>query len=1006
MIPQSKAATEFAKKWAGVGDEKQDSQRFWIELLQKVYGVEDPASFVRFEQRVQLSHVSYIDVMIPATHTMIEQKSLGKDLNAPIKQSDGTLLKPFEQAKRYAAALPYSERPRWIVSCNFQAFQVYDMERPNDEPERIELKDLGKEYYRLQFMVDVRGTHIQRELDLSREAGTLVGKIYSALLPCYGEQPTAKDFQDLNKLIVRLVFCFYAEDAGLFGRKNQFHDYLDSFRPQHFRTALVELFRVLDQKSEDRDKFLEPELASFPYVNGSLFTESVPIPPIDAATRELILTEGCGFDWSGISPTIFGAIFEGTLNPETRRHGGMHYTSIENIHKVIDPLFLDHYKQIFQAAMDEKNAKTRSQKLRDLQKELGRGKYFDPACGSGNFLTESYLSLRRLENDILRETVMAKSGTGVLGFDFDGADDGAFIQVTIGQFYGIEIQDFACAVAKTALWIAESQMARETEEILHREMSFLPLTTNTNLHEANALRVDWKEILPPTDDVKILGNPPFVGARLMGAAQKNDVQTIFAGWKNCGNLDYVSCWYKKAADYMKGTRVHAAFVSTNSITQGDQVAILWKPLFAAGVQFDFAYRTFRWDSEAVEKAHVHCVIIGFSADEKIPQLTSEVAPKKPRPTPPRLGEVASKNPRPTPPPLGEVAPKGSERVAPSVDSLSSRQNRESRNAATLSASHSLGTSPRGGGVDTKFIDSGGVRATVKNINGYLIDAPSIFVESRKKTLCDVPQMVFGNMPNDKGFLSNYSDEEKQAVCKKYPAAEKMFRPFLGAEEFLKDKKRWCLWLQDVEPQLLKKVPPVMEAVREVKAVREKSPRLGTRKMADYPYLFGEIRQPDTSYLLIPRHSSEKRRYIPIGYVDAEIICGDANMLIASDSKYLFGILMSNVHNAWMRTICGRIKSDYRYSKDMVYNNFPWPQPTPVQRAEIERTAQKILDARAAHPTSSLAVLYDDVLMPKDLREAHRANDRAVLRAYGLPVTISESDCVAALMRRYEALAGK
>ena len=1006
MIPQSKAAADFAKKWAGVGDEKQDSQRFWIELLQKVYGVEDPASFVRFEQRVQLSHVSYIDVMIPATHTMIEQKSLGKDLNAPIKQSDGTLLKPFEQAKRYAAALPYSERPRWIVSCNFQAFQVYDMERPNDEPERIELKDLGKEYYRLQFMVDVRGTHIQRELDLSREAGTLVGKIYSALLPCYGEQPTAKDFQDLNKLIVRLVFCFYAEDAGLFGRKNQFHDYLDSFRPQHFRTALVELFRVLDQKSEDRDKFLEPELASFPYVNGSLFTESVPIPPIDAATRELILTEGCGFDWSGISPTIFGAIFEGTLNPETRRHGGMHYTSIENIHKVIDPLFLDHYKQIFQAAMDEKNAKTRSQKLRDLQKELGRGKYFDPACGSGNFLTESYLSLRRLENDILRETVMAKSGTGVLGFDFDGADDGAFIQVTIGQFYGIEIQDFACAVAKTALWIAESQMARETEEILHREMSFLPLTTNTNLHEANALRVDWREILPPSDDVKIMGNPPFVGARMMDATQKNDVQTVFDGWKNIGDLDYVSCWYKKAAEYMRGTNIHAAFVSTNSITQGVQVAILWKPLFTAGIHFDFAYRTFRWDSEAVEKAHVHCVIIGFSADEKIPQLTSEVAPKNPRPTPPPLGEVAPKNPRPTPPPLGEVAPKGSERVAPSVDSLSSRQNRESRNAATLSASHSLGTSPRGGGVDTKFIDSGGVRTPAKNINAYLMDAPIVFIESRNKPLCDVPEIGIGNQPIDNGNYL-FTEEEMKAFLKTEPGAEKYFHPWYGSQEFINRRPRYCLWLGEASPKELLRLPHCLERVENVRQFRLASKRKSTQKLADQPTHFQTENMPKGDYIVLPEVSSQNRRYIPMGYMDDTVMCSNLVKLMPNATLFHFGILESNVHMAWMRAVAGRLKSDYRYSKDIVYNNFPWPTPTDAQRKEIERTAQEILVARKNHPDSSFADMYGEhMYLYPDLLEAHRANDRAVLRAYGLPVTISESDCVAALMRRYEALAGK
>ena len=491
---QKKAAQEFAARWAGKGDEKQDSQRFWFDLLQNVYGVDDPASFLRFEQRVKLSHTSFIDVMIPATHTMIEQKSLGKDLNAPIKQSDGTFLTPGQQARRYAAALPYSERPRWIISCNFAEFQIYDMERPNDDPERIALKNLGEECYRLQFMVDVKSSHITREMDISRDAGTLVGKLYNALLPAYGDNPTEKDLQDLNKLIVRLVFCLYAEDAGIFGRRNMFHDFLLTFNASDVRLGLMELFKVLDQKTSERDRFLDPKYADFPYVNGSLFSESVPVPPIAEETRRLLIDEACNFDWAQISPTIFGAIFESTLNPDTRRKGGMHYTSIENIHKVIDPLFLDDYREKFQTAMEEKTLSKRLNKLKALQDELAAGKYFDPAAGSGNFLTESYLSLRRLENDILRETITDKTGTGILGFAEEELNP---IKVSINQFYGIEINDFAVSVAKTALWIAESQMMQETEDIMQREMDFLPLTTNANIHEGNALRMDWSDVCPP-----------------------------------------------------------------------------------------------------------------------------------------------------------------------------------------------------------------------------------------------------------------------------------------------------------------------------------------------------------------------------------------------------------------------------------------------------------------------------------------------------------------------------
>ena len=933
MENQAKAAAAFAKKWQGIGDEKQDSQRFWFELLQKVYGIEDPASFVRFEQRVKLSHVSFIDVMIPATHTMIEQKSLGKDLDAPIKQSDGTFLKPFEQAKRYAAALPYSERPRWIVSCNFSEFHVYDMERPNDEPERIALKDLGKEYYRLHFLVDVRDSHIQREMDLSREAGTLVGKIYSALLPCYGDAPTAKDLQDLNKLIVRLVFCFYAEDAGLFGARNAFQHCMETFRAENFRLALITLFRVLDQKPEERDRFLDPKFAAFPYVNGSLFTEDVPVPPMDEPTRTLILEEGCGFDWSGISPTIFGSIFESTLNPATRRHGGMHYTSIENIHKVIDPLFLDGYKERFHEAMQEKQTKRRIERLRDLQRDLGRGQYFDPACGSGNFLTESYLSLRRLENDILRETLMGESGTGVLGLDFAGSSEEDYVHVSIQQFHGIEINDFATSVAKTALWIAESQMFRETEDIIHKEMDFLPLHTNSNIREGNALRMDWKEVLPPSDDVKILGNPPFVGYSLQSKEQKADMLATYIDengkpYKKAGKIDYVSGWYFKAAEYMNGTNVKTAFVSTNSITQGEQVADIWEPLYHRfGIHIDFAYRTFRWDSESTNKAHVHVVIIGFSAQKNI-----------------------AKNPN-----------------------------------------------------EKMLFSDTGAHQNVENISPYLTATKPIFIHARSKPISDVPEMLIGGKPAEGGHLI-LTVEEKNDLLEKEPQAAPFLRPFMMGKDFIDRKPRYCIWLDGVEPQEIKKCPEIIRRVKAVRDFRLQSKKKATQKKADTPTLFDEIRDSKTDYIALPKVSSENRRYIPMDYLPKEIIAGDMLFMIPNAELYHFGILESNVHMAWMRAVCGRLEMRYRYSSTVVYNTFPWPTPTPEQRAEIERTAQGILDARANHPGSSLADLYDDVFMPKDLREAHRANDRATLRAYGFPLKITEPDCVAELMKRYEALA--
>ncbi len=922
---QKKAAKEFAARWEGKGDEKQDSQRFWFDLLQNVYGIEDPASFLRFEQKVKLSHTSFIDVMIPATHTMIEQKSLGKDLNAPIKQSDGTLLKPSEQAKRYAAALPYSERPRWIISCNFAEFQVYDMERPNDDPERIELKNLGEECYRLQFMVDVASSHITREMDISRDAGTLVGKLYNALLPAYGAQPTEKDLQDLNKLIVRLVFALYAEDAGIFGRRNMFHDFLATFNPSDVRLGLTELFKVFDQKQEERDRFLEKKYADFPYVNGSLFSEAVPMPPIDQSTYDLLLNEACDFDWAQISPTIFGAIFESTLNPDTRRKGGMHYTSIENIHKVIDPLFLDDYREKFHMAMEEKTLKKRLERLKALQKELASGKYFDPAAGSGNFLTESYLSLRRLENDIMRETVTDKAGTGLLGF---AEEEWNPIQVSIDQFYGIEINDFAVSVAKTALWIAESQMMHETEDIMQREMDFLPLTTNANIHEGNALRMDWKEILPPSDNVKILGNPPFVGYSLQSKSQKEDMLNIYLDEKNkpykkAGKIDYVAAWYFKASQYMQGTRVRCALVSTNSITQGEQVADVWKPLYDRfGIHIDFAHRTFRWDSESNQKAHVHCVIVGFSC-----------------------------------------------------------------------ADNSKG----------KRLFTGERLQLVENINPYLIEAPDVFIESRKKPLADVPEMIYGNKPTDGGFLFLTPEERAEALDKE-PQIASCIRQIYGATEYINGKLRYCLWLNNVSPSLIKNSKFIIERVAKVRDFRLDSSKKATQESANTPALFQEIRQPDTTYIIVPCHSSENRRYIPMSFISPDIIVNNAVQIIPHATIYDFGILTSNVHMAWMRIVCGRIKSDYRYSKDIVYNNFPWPTPTPAQQAVIEKTAQGILDARALYPDSSLADLYDELTMPKELRAAHRANDKAVMQAYGFWGKLnSESECVAELMKMYESL---
>ncbi len=713
----------------------------------------------------------------------------------------------------------------------------------------------------------------------------------------------------------------------MFGRKNLFHDYMEQYDAKGSRKALIELFKVLDQKENERDKYLkddDPLLAEFPYVNGGLFAdEDIEIPPFNDTIRELILQKASdGFDWSQISPTIFGAVFESTLNPETRRSGGMHYTSIENIHKVIDPLFLDDLKNELKEIQNISVYREKKKKLEEYQGKLADLTWLDPACGSGNFLTETYISIRRLENEVIKEKTALEKGqvAGQISFGFENASP---IKVSISQFYGIEINDFAVTVAKTALWIAESQMMKETEDIVHMNLDFLPLKTNAHIIEANALRKDWNEVIPKEQLNYIMGNPPFVGARIMSASQKEDVLSIFGSkWKNVGNLDYVACWYKKSAEIMNGTQIRAALVSTNSVAQGENVANLWEPLFEEGIHFDFAHRTFKWESDSKGKAHVHCVIIGFS-----------FAPNK----------------------------------------------------------------------KEKVIYTDGIGESVNNINGYLIDAPDIFVESRNKPLCDIPEIGIGNKPIDGGNYL-FTEEEMIEFIKKEPQAERYFKQWYGSQEFINQKPRYCLWLGECSPNELKKMPLCLRRVEAVRNFRLASKSAGTVKLAERPTRFHVENMPETTYLLVPRVSSEQRRYIPIGFMHPSELTSDSAHIIPSATLYHFGVLTSNVHMAWTRVVCGRLKSDYRYSKDIVYNNFPWPNPTAEQKSKIEKTAQGILDARDLYPDSSLADLYDNLTMPPELRKAHTANDIAVMQAYGFNIKeMSESDCVAELMKMYQKL---
>ena len=920
-----KQAKEFAEYWANKGYEKGESQKFWLDLLEHVLGVPNARDYITFEDQVKLDHTSFIDGFIPATHILIEQKGRDKDLRKAIKQSDGTLLTPFQQAKRYSAELPYSQRPRWIITCNFQEFLIYDMEKPNGEPESILLKNLAKEYYRLQFIVNSENENIKKEMEISIKAGEIVGVLYDALLKQYNEKDE-EELKSLNELCVRLVFCLYAEDSGLFGEKLAFHNYLQSFQIKDTRRALIDLFKVLDTKLEDRDKYLDEELAKFPYVNGGLFAnENIIIPHMTQEIIDIVLHKASeDFDWSEISPTIFGAVFESTLNPETRRSGGMHYTSIENIHKVIDPLFLDDLKEELEKIKEVKVEKLRKQQLEAYREKLSELTFLDPACGSGNFLTETYISLRRLENEALALEIDTnkKLVSGQIAMGFDDT-----IKVSIGQFYGIEINDFAVTVAKTALWISESQMMKETEMIVNRQLEFFPLKSYANIVEGNALRIDWNEVVPKDKLSYIMGNPPFVGARLMDEKQKEDILNIFGNkWKNAGNLDYVACWYKKASDYIVNTQIRVALVSTNSICQGESVANLWKPLFEQGdVHIDFAHTTFRWDSEATLKAHVHCVIVGFS-----------------------------------------VSPNNKHKVIYSLDRYQ----------------------------------------IVKNINAYLLDAENVFIENRHKPLCKVTEMNYGSFALDDGNFTVSLEEYNDLVIKDNNI-RKFLRPFIGAYELINNKQRYCIWLKDANPAEIRKSNIIMQKIQAVQKWRQQSSRKNTQELAATPMLFAEIRQPNDNYLAIPTVSSERRRYLPIGFLEPNIVASNQVYILPSATLYEFGILTSNVHNSWMRTVGGRLKSDYRYSASIVYNNFPWPKPTREQQEKIEKTAQMILDARNLYPDCSLADLYDEIAMPPELRKAHQLNDKVVMEAYGFWGKVkTESECVAELMKMYQKLTGK
>lgn len=907
-------AAAFAHKWAGEDSERAEAQSFWNDFF-NVFGVERKRVAV-FEKQVQLARAGEklkhgrIDCFWKGT-LLVEHKSAGADLD-----------RAFAQAADYFDGLPERDLPRYILVSDFARFRLYDLEGGKETEFR--LKDLYKHVRLFGFIAGYAPVRIEEQDPVNLKAALAMGRLHDAL------KASGYSGHSLEVLLVRLLFCLFAEDTTIFEPKGAFREYIEAATREDgsdLGMHLAALFEVLNTPEDRRQKTLDERLAAFPYVNGRLFEERLPPAAFDAAMRAALL-DCCALDWGRISPAIFGALFQSVMNETLRRNLGAHYTSEANILKLIKPLFLDELRAGFEAA------RRSPKRLFELHKRIAALTFLDPACGCGNFLVIAYRELRLLELDILR----AMLDTGQQHLDIF-----ALVQVDVDRFCGIEIEEFPAQIAQVALWLTDHQMNMRVSEEFGHYYRRLPLKHAPAIACGNALAMDWNDVVPAGRVDFILGNPPFVGKQHQNEAQKADMARVFAGVKGAGVLDFVTAWYLKAVQYLRGDgaadkaldglpgarpaprdHVKIAFVSTNSITQGEQVAVLWGELLRQGVKIHFAHRTFQWSNDAPGEAAVHCVIVGFA-----------------------LHDAAQKTIFDYPDIKGEP--------------------------------HA---------------------AAAANINPYLVDAPDVLLESRRTPISPVPEAVFGSMPNDGGHLL-LSDAEKDELLAKEPAAKKWLRPFLGAEEFINGARRWCLWLQGISPAELRALPEVAKRVEGVKAHRLASPREATRALAAYPTLFGEIRQPEHEYILIPRHSSERREYIPFGFLPAEVVCGDSNLCIPDASLAIFGVISSRMHMAWVRYVCGRIKSDYRYTNQIVYNNFPWPRdPSEKQVAAVEQAAQAVLDARGQFPDATLADLYDPLAMPPELRRAHAALDRAVDAAYGKKGFAADAERVAFLFDLY------
>ena len=867
-------AVRFSHEWVAEKREDAEAQSFWNDFF-NVFGVRR-RTVATFEEKVRniKGRFGFIDLFWRGK-LLAEHKSFGKSLDKATSQA-------FEYIQCLKDEKRDDEIPRYVVVSDFSTIVLYDLEPEEDDPPVLSFptQDLHKHVHAFAFIPGYKVHRIQKEDTANIRAAELMGGIHDAY--------AAGGYSGhvLERFLVRILFCLFAEDTGIF-EPSAFTIYIEQNTKEDgsdLGPMLAQFFEVLDTPKEKRQKQLEEIVASLPFVNGGLFEETLRSPACNRDIRNAILV-ATRFDWSRISPAVFGSLFQSVMDPDARRRCGAHYTTEENIMKLIRPLFLDELRAEFA------KIKSSRAKIQEFHKKLASLTFFDPACGCGNFLVLAYRELRLLEMDVL-QAIHRK----------DAFDLVNFVQVDVDQFYGIEIVEFPVRIAETALWLMDHQMNVVATERFGKYFVRLPLQKSAKIVHDNALRIDWNDVLPKEQCSYILGNPPYVGAKFQDAVQKEDAKLVFGKTPKAGLLDYVACWYFKAAEFIQNTPIRVGFVSTNSITQGEQVGVLWTKLFKQNVRINFAYTRFKWTSEARGKAQVYCVIIGFA-----------------------LNDVTKK----------QIFDEKEDKI-------------------------------------TAF--------EVRNISPYLIDAPNILITNRTKPLCDVPEIGIGNKPIDDGNYL-FSDKEKRDFLKIEPTAAPYFRKWLGADEFINGWHRWCLWLGECPPDELRRMKECLKRVEAVRQFRLKSKSTPTRKLANHPTRFHVENMPNGKYILIPRVSSDRRAYIPIGYIRKQTISGDATLIFRDATLYHFGVLTSRIHMAWVRQICGRLGIDYRYSAKLVYNNYPWPKPTETQRKKVEAAAQAVLDARTSHPTSTLADLYDPLTMPKNLSKAHIALDRAVDRCY-------------------------